>query len=143
MTDHSDRWPAVAAAVKARMEALGYFDNAPFVRASGLSEPFVRGVLTGAPRGNPRRSSLMRLCKALGWNGDSIDAILDGQPPTLDQAETATRPPDDLSALPSQVAMLIREARRLAEVVEGQGAEIRQLRARLDQQPPSTGQAQP
>lgn len=50
MNDHSHRWQSVAAAVAGRMREMGMLDNASLIRASGLSEPFVRGVLAGPPR---------------------------------------------------------------------------------------------
>lgn len=76
MNDHSHRWQSVAAAVAGRMREMGMLDNASLIRASGLSEPFVRGVLAGTPRGTPRRSSIVKLCTALGWTDSSIDQIL-------------------------------------------------------------------
>lgn len=111
MNDHSHRWQSVAAAVAGRMREMGMLDNASLIRASGLSEPFVRGVLAGTPRGTPRRSSIVKLCTALGWTDSSIDQILAGADPT----PLAVTPPgdDQLAALREQVERMAVEIQDL------------------------------
>lgn len=74
-------WGRVADSVRSRMASL-VIDQAELVRRSGLSDPFVRAIMRGEPRGNPRPANLARLAVALGWTPDSIDRLLDGDDPT-------------------------------------------------------------
>lgn len=78
MSDANDRWTAVGDAIAARMSQLS-LSKAEVIRASGVSDKTLAGYLAGQPivRPDKRRG----LCDALGWTPDSIDRILNGDPP--------------------------------------------------------------
>jgi len=82
MNDRNDMWAAVATLVTARM-AAAVMSQADLVRASGLSDPLVRGIMCGNPRGEPRPVNLAKASTALGWSADSIARILEGGEPEL------------------------------------------------------------
>jgi len=86
----------VAAAVKERMAELNV-DQAEVVRRSGLSDPFVRGIMRGNPRGTPRPKNLRQFAEALAWSPDSIDRLLAGDDPV--ELDTPTPAGDDVSDL--------------------------------------------
>lgn len=117
MTKRKNRWDDVAAAVSARMDALGYLVQADFVRDTGISDPTVRVFQTGRLRGNvePSDGSRKRMSVALGWSPDSIDRLLRGEEPV------EVEPADELT---KRVAAL--EAK-----VQAQGKAIHDLADRL------------
>jgi hypothetical protein len=70
---------AVGEAIRRRMRDELLLTKAELIRASGISDKTLAGYLAGKPvrRDDKRRD----LCAALGWTPDSIDRVLDGQPP--------------------------------------------------------------
>jgi transcriptional regulator with XRE-family HTH domain len=95
MNNRDNMWEEVAKHVISRMKDLG-MSQAELVRASALSDPLVRGLMRGTPRGNPKETNLIKASMALGWSPDSIDRILVGGEPVLSFA--VGRPDDDLRA---------------------------------------------
>lgn len=85
MTERSERWIPVAQAVKARMKEVGMRRMADLYRASGLSEPTVRPLITAELRGGQEPSGLTCeiVSEALGWTSDSIARILEGGEPVV------------------------------------------------------------
>lgn len=80
MNDHSERWITVGRLIADRIDALG-LTKAELLRRSNLSDKTLAGYLAGHPI---RRADKKRdLCAALGWSIDSIERILDEQPPKL------------------------------------------------------------
>ena len=59
-------WQRLAQMVNDRVADLG-IDQAELVRRSGLSQPTVRCIMEGDPRGRPRPKSLRKLAVGLGW----------------------------------------------------------------------------
>lgn len=100
-------WKVVARAVTQRMEQLT-IDQATVARTAGLSDAFVRSMMKGTPRADPRPNNLAKLCKVLQWTPDSIDRLLDGNPPievnqprvvTVQHPSTSVTNDDYLAAL--------------------------------------------
>lgn len=99
----SNEWARVATYVNARMKDM-VIDQAEITRRSGLSGPLVRGIMRGAPRGEPRSVNLIRLSIALGWEPDSIDAILAGGEPELAEPSAGgVSPPDALAEMEARL----------------------------------------
>lgn len=76
------------------MQDLGW-DQADLVRASGVSATTVRWLQTAAQE-SYRRSTLTKVCKALGWTSNAIDLVLAGGPfPEPKEDPVLTYPSDD------------------------------------------------
>lgn len=83
----TEQWERVADYVARRMDELN-IDQADLVRRSGMSDPTVRAIMAGTPRGMPRDKSRRRVSMGLGWSPGSIDSILDGGEPTVEASPT-------------------------------------------------------
>lgn len=98
--------------VTARIEAEPT-DQAEIVRRSGLSDAFVRSIMQGKPRGEPRAANLRRLAAALDWTPDSIGRIRDGGEP----AEAGRPAPVDLAPLVAELRTALLEARQRDDLI--------------------------
>jgi hypothetical protein len=121
MTEHN--WSVVATAIAERMDELAW-DQATLVRVSGLSDPFVRGMMNGTPRGSPRPANLRRLAIGLGWTPDSIDRLLAGEDPV----ENGTQLPNHTDPQ----ADLIARMERFMAFAQERRADIDQMLARIE-----------
>lgn len=81
MTDQSERWGAVADAIRSRMKELRV-TKAEVIRASKISDKTLDGYLAGRPI--KREDKARGLCIALQWSLDSIDRILAGDEPVTE-----------------------------------------------------------
>lgn len=115
MSDHPERWDRLAAALNDAMRDRNWY-QADLVRASGVSDVTIRGILNNEPHGRPRAVTLRKLAKAVGWTEDSIGVVLAGGDPV-----------SELSAMTAQDV--------LAELVELR-REIAELSARLGRRAP-------
>lgn len=107
------------------MEELA-LSQADVVRLSGLSDPTVRGFMTGRLRGEPKRPNIHKLCKALGWQPSSIDDVLAGGAPTLLPSES-----------PTQLDDVLRRVERLERSVAHLLIELAQLKGGAEPAPPT------
>lgn len=83
MSELTERWGDVAAAVTQRMKDRGLRRQVDLVRATGLSDATVRPFTSGKLRAGamPEPISRETVALALRWTEDSIDRILGGSPP--------------------------------------------------------------
>lgn len=114
MTD--DGWARLGEAIRDRRRALG-MSQLELAQAAGISEAMLR-VIERARRTNVRPVTLGAVARALGWTRDSVDRVLAGGDPVLDEDRDRS-----VAELKRQVAEL---QARLDEVE-------RDLRARLDE----------
>lgn len=114
MTD--DGWVRLGEAIRDRRRALG-MSQLELAQAAGISEAMLR-VIERARRTNVRPVTLGAVARALGWTRDSVDRVLAGGDPVLDEDRDRS-----VAELKRQVAEL---QARLDEVE-------RDLRARLDE----------
>lgn len=81
MTNHRNRWARVAERIVQRRTELGLHNRADLIQVSGVSEPTVRRLEQGAPRGEPSASVKARVAFGLRWTADAIDLLLKGKQP--------------------------------------------------------------
>lgn len=72
-------WAGLREAVRDQLNATGLTPGEVAVRA-GLSRETVRPILHAIP-GNYRAPTLAKVSLAIGWTGDSIQRVLDGDAP--------------------------------------------------------------
>lgn len=82
MSNQSKRWSVVAAAISARMDELG-ISRAELQRQANISDKTMARYLDGEPI--IRKDKRYDLARALGWTPNSIDRMLDGEAPTLEE----------------------------------------------------------
>lgn len=71
MTQQSEQWRRVAAAVTARMAVLRIDSQADLIALSGVSQPTARQYMTGEGRGaTPRSQQVGKIGRALQWPAD-------------------------------------------------------------------------
>lgn len=104
-----ERWALVAVFVITAMQEKAW-SQADLVRASGVSEFTVRKILKATP-GNYRPDRLAKLSTALGWSGDSIQRILDGEEPV--QAR-----PTDVEGRLDRLEEEVETMRELIDIIE-------------------------
>jgi len=80
MTNQDERWGEVGSAVMFRRAERGY-SRADLERMADVSEPTIRHLEQGKPRGDLRPDTRHRLCVSLGWVPNSLDEILAGREP--------------------------------------------------------------
>ena len=133
-----NEWERLARYIAERMKALNW-NKADLVRESSLSEPTIRGLVSGQPRvqGRPHDKTLTTLSIGLGWSPGSVAAILDGGEPELDDTlptGSAVSRPDD--ALDDRLERLEQDVGILRDLVvsaiEHWTEEQRQLVAALN-----------
>lgn len=95
---------------KRRRELM--LSQADLARSAGIGELTVRSVERGE-RGSYRLSTLRGLTEALGWSRDSIQHVLDGGEPTVEEDE-----PEPPMNMESEIEALRAEVARLRAVVE-------------------------
>lgn len=81
MTNHQNRWAAVGNRIVQRRIELRLHNRSDLVQISGVSEPTIRHLEQGDPRGEPSASVKARLAFGLHWMPDAIDQLLNGQEP--------------------------------------------------------------
>jgi len=91
MSDQPERWDLVGAAIARRLDQLKV-TAAEIERQHGISWDTLRRYRSGAPV--VRKDKQRHLLEALRWTDDSIERLLDGEPPTtweedLDKAQEA------------------------------------------------------
>jgi len=111
-----DGWARLGEAIRDRRRALG-MSQLELAQAAGISEAMLR-VIERARRTNVRPATLGAVARALGWTRDSVDRVLAGGDPVLDEDRDRS-----VAELKRQDAEL---QARLDEVE-------RDLRARLDE----------
>ena len=121
MTD--DGWARLGEAIRDRRRALG-MSQLELAQAAGISEAMLR-VIERARRTNVRPATLGAVARALGWTRDSVDRVLAGGDPVLDEDRDRS-----VAELKRQVAEL---QARLDEVERDLGldAESRARRNRI------------
>jgi transcriptional regulator with XRE-family HTH domain len=122
-----DGWARLGEAIRDRRRALG-MSQLELAQAAGISEAMLR-VIERARRTNVRPVTLGAVARALGWTRDSVDRVLAGGDPVLDEDRDRS-----VAELKRQVAEL---QARLDEVERDLRARLdeveRDLRARLDE----------
>jgi hypothetical protein len=124
-----DRWNAVAEHVRDRREQLGLTQHRAVSSSEGAISLATWRNIEKAVKPPYRRSSLLAVCRVLGWTSDSIDRILDGGEPEEVDAEEPEPETEDLEALTKRLA---RMERKMGEILETQQEilESQQRRAR-------------
>jgi transcriptional regulator with XRE-family HTH domain len=109
-----DEWASVASAINERMEIIP-IDQATLARRAGLSDAFVRSMMKGEPRGEPRDLNLRKLAVALGWRADAFDRLRAGGQPV----EVSLRNGDEVDALRADILDTRRQLAALLESRDG------------------------
>jgi hypothetical protein len=116
VNERSERWIPVAEAVQARMKALGMHRKADLYRATALSEPTVRPLITAELRDgtDPTDVTCAIVAEALNWTPESIDLLLAGERPIELEPGVPLRAvaQSDLASRLDEVADEVRELRQ-------------------------------
>lgn len=106
-------WAALRMAVRDQLNATGSTPGEVATRA-GLSRETVRPIINGVP-GNYRPATMAKVSLALGWTGDSIQRVLDGEQPQRVGATMGDR----LNAVEAEVVEIRRILDRVVQGIEG------------------------
>lgn len=98
-----DDWKKVADAVRARMDELA-IGQGELARRAGISDTKVREVLRGLPLARPYMR--VKLSRGLGWSNDSIDRILNDEPPIIATSMPASEADDRLDAIDGRLVRI-------------------------------------
>lgn len=92
VTADESAWKAVATAIDARMAELGIDQRTVVSRAEDAGAKLSQsslGKLLAAKELSYRPTTLRVASRALGWTGDSIERVLQGQPPSIAHDDTS------------------------------------------------------
>jgi len=143
----SSEWQRLANAVNDRVVELG-IDQAELVRRSGLSQPTIRSIMDGDPRGLPRPKSLRKLAVGLGWSAGSVEIVMAGGAPIVEDHQPFHQPPSlaivSDSDLNERLDRIDERQKVLLDQLREQGQRVQDLYERLiergrDEQPVRRG----
>jgi transcriptional regulator with XRE-family HTH domain len=126
----SERWEAVAEAIKDRRDELGMTQAEGVIRAGGHVGSSTWSLLERGQKTSYERGKLRAVSRALGWSFDSIERMIGGQPP-IDATESSRE--QELTARLYRVEETLRELLRRFQLLEE--------RRQQQREDPQSGQA--
>lgn len=81
VTATNEQWLNVSSAMQRRLDELGI--SQADAAAKGRTSPASWGLMQNAKQASYMRSTVLAVCRGLGWTPDSIDRLLNGEEPIL------------------------------------------------------------